>query len=100
TVAGCAILVLVIRTRSTPFVVLLLGALAGCESPRRSHQEDVRVSYPPPEGRRTEPPVDKEGNPDSQVWPLDLWLVEFGKRNGVELRYRDRDVFDKEVVRP
>ncbi|MBI3722937.1 hypothetical protein HY251_03130 [bacterium] len=74
--------------------------IAGCEAqPQRAPRAESRYDYP--NDRPSQLPVEaKDENPGSQVWPLDLWLVEFEKRNGVELHYRDRDTFDHDVLSP
>jgi hypothetical protein len=77
--------------------LLFVIAAAGCESPRPVVEYR---SYPAPSQPAPSALEDKDENPESQVWPLDLWLVEFAKRNGVELHYRDRDTFGRSVIRP
>ena len=79
----------------------LLLAGAGCASGPSSKSKPVAArNYPSEPPSDTVSPAERDENPSSQVWPLDLWLVEFGKRNGVELRYRDQDTFNRSVVRP
>lgn len=84
-------------------LALLLAVLVGCATERARTGSDPRPSassYPETEPPPADPPADRELNPQSQVWPLDLWLVEFAKRNGVELKFRDRDTIGRSVVRP
>jgi hypothetical protein len=86
------------RGRYVASIVLGLASLAGCDALPRRHTES-RPNYPD----RPQPvvPVDsKDENPASEVWPLDLWLVEFEKRNGVDLHYRDQDAVNHTVIRP
>lgn len=74
-------------------VLALAPALAGC--PRERRGDDT------PSERRPHTPVrDKALEPESQVWPLALWLDELARRNGVVVRYDDRDVSEGEVVSP
>jgi hypothetical protein len=85
-----------VKPTSLTFLVCLL---AGCVEARPRAVES-HSSYPAPSRAAPSSLEDKDENPGSQVWPLDLWLVEFAKRNGLELRYRDRDMFGRSVVRP
>jgi hypothetical protein len=75
-----------------------LLALGGCDLLPRM-PSDSRPSYADRPPQQT--PVDsKEENPTSDVWPLDTWLVEFEKRNGVDLHYREQDAVNRTVIRP
>lgn len=84
--------------RRSACLVLALVVVAGCESSRP--RSEARASYPI---ERPPPPTDidtKDSNPGSEVWPLDLWLVEFEKRNGVDIHFRDQDTVNRTVIHP
>jgi hypothetical protein len=85
--------VLVVK-RSSILAALLL--VTGCASPAPR----PRSASPPAPLPGVVEPVEKDENPGSLIWPLDQWLVEFANRNGLELRYRERDTFGRSVVRP
>lgn len=80
--------------------LLFAASLAGCESHPPRTSTTAGRSYPI-ERRAPEPELrDRDENPNSQSWPLDRWLVEFENRNGVELKYRERDTFGQQVILP
>jgi hypothetical protein len=85
-------------------LVCLGPLLSGCLVAQRKTTTNMRSYDYPPAVERPAPtgpdPATKEQDPDSQVWPLGLWLVEFEKRNGVDLHFRDQDTFGRSVVRP
>jgi hypothetical protein len=78
-------------------VVLVLALATGCLDVRP--RTEVHESYPD-RPQPVTPVVQKDENPTSDAWPLDLWLVEFEKRNGLDIHYRDQDTVNHTVIRP